>query len=199
MYIEYKDMENIMIKPSDEEMALPPEEFFFEISSAVVGIVWELARYITDDEKKLACIVRDFSDSLHHLISITASKYEEEQESSERKTGVGKELYSAMEEWFDDFVERGHYDEKALINETSKMTNPRLCTSIRDGRYCFDICSDNKKTIHVGSVAVDADKQRIEIERVQSSAIAVVLFDKAFEDEEKNPMRGENSQMFFEL
>lgn len=199
MYIEYKDMENIMIKPSDEEMALPPEEFFFEISSAVVGIMWEIARYITVDEKKLAGIVRDFSDSLHHLISITASKFEEEHEPNARKTGVGKELYKAMEEWFDNFIESGHHDEKSLIYTVSKMTNPRLCTFIRNERYCFDICSDNKKTIHIGSVAVGADKQRIEVERVQSSAIAVVLFDRALEDEEKHPMRCENGQMFFEI
>lgn len=199
MNIEFKDMDNIRIIPSDEELELSPEEFFIELSNAAVGIVWKIVDFITVDGKDLADNVRSFSDSLHRLISITVSKFEEEQKNNEREKGVGEKMYTAMEEWFDDFIVNNHYVENEIISTVSNMKNPKLSTTIRDEKYCFDICSDDKKSIRIGTVDIKADEQRIEAERVMSSAIAVVLFDKAFDDEEKHPMRGENSQMFFEI
>ena len=199
MHIEFRDMDNITIRPSDEELELSPEELFIEVSNAAVGIVWKIADFITVDVRDLADNVRNFSDSLHRLIGITVSKFEEEQKANERKAGREEKLYTAMERWFDDFIVSNHYVEKEIISIASNMKNPKLSTTICDGKCFFDICSDDKKTIHIGAVNINAVKQTIKTECIKSSAIAVVLFDKVFDDEEKHPMRGRNGQMFFEI
>lgn len=140
MYIEFKDMDNITIRPSDEELELSPEEFFIEVSNAAVGIVWKIADFITVDGKDLADNVKNFSDSLHRLISITVSKFEEEQKTNEREKDVADKMYTAMEEWFEEFIVNNHYVKHEIINTVSNMKNPKLSTTIRDGKYCFDIC-----------------------------------------------------------
>ena len=190
------DHENIKVEINGFDKDLEDiEDVFFDVSASIATIVGEMVFKIAekaafDEKKSLAKAILDFSNTM-------VDAYYDDMEKQHEKAKKEVELYEIMVECYEDTLRNYDIDEDEIISDAQTMSS-RFVVEQNGGTYhCNIVFGDKVYTF--GKVPAGLTGKKMDLLTWKASLAAIVLFDKAFpDDESKHPLRPYNKFNFYQ-
>lgn len=172
-----------------------PSDITFNIGQAIASIIGEMMNQMILDKpwekkKELADAIIDFTKDIVDM-------YYDAMEKQHEKAKKEVELYEIMVECYEETLRNYDIDEDEIISDAQTMTS-RFVVEQNGGTYhCNIVFGDKVYTF--GKVPAGLTGKKMDLLTWKASLAAIVLFDKAFpDDESKHPLRPYNKFNFYQ-
>ena len=190
------DNDNIKVEVKGYDNDLSgPEDLLFNLSkgiSEIVGeMVFQIAKDATADDKKA------FANGILDLSKEMVSAFYDDIKEQLDKAKKEAELYEAMLVQYEKALRNYNIDEDEII-KLAQTEEHKFAVEESEGSYLCNIIFGDR-TFTLGKIPIGLSERYFDSISFEVSLAAVVLFDKAFpDDESKNPIRSQRKFNVFQ-
>lgn len=196
IFLNDNDNENIKVEIKDiDKIISSPEDTLFNLSKGISEIVGEMVFQVAkganaEDKKKFAIAILDFSKDM-------VSAYYDDIKEQHDKAKMEVEIYETMVECYEDTLRNYDIDEDEIIYDVQTKSPEFVVEKVEGSYHCNIVLGDKAYTL--GKVPAGLTGKKMDLLTWKASLTAIVLFDKAFpDDESKHPLRPYNKFNFYQ-